>query len=515
MKKIFLIATLFVIAILLQAQTYPIVDTGQTTFYNNTNEITDPSSGSGFYGQDATYQGNQPSYTDNGDGTVTDNVTGLMWQKSPDMDGDSDIDYNDKMSYSEALAGASTFDLAGYSDWRLPTIKEQYSLIIFSGIDPSGYEGTSTDGLVPFIDTNFFDFGYGDTSANERIIDAQYATSNIYVGTTMMGDETMFGVNFADGRIKGYPIGAMPGQTEDKQFFVTYVRGNSVYGTNSFVDNNNGTVTDNSTGLMWMQDDNGSGLNWLDALTYAEGTDFAGYSDWRLPNAKELQSIVDYTRAPSVTISAAIDPIFNCSQITDEGNETNYPFYWTGTTHANWTDTEGSAAAYVCFGEALGFMESPPMSGNYTLMDVHGAGSQRSDPKDGDPADYPNGNGPQGDVIRIFNYVRLVRDVAPNANQDDVNNIEKIQLNQNYPNPFNPDTTIDFYLTETVDVELNIYNLLGQKVKSLVNEIKQPGTHTIAWNGVDDSNRQVSSGIYFVKLQTADLTLSRKMVLMK
>ncbi len=76
--------------------TYPVVDTGQTLSYNNQMEITAPGVGEAFYGQDANYSGNQPDYTDNGDGTVTDNVTGLMWQKSIDQDGDGDIDYDDK-----------------------------------------------------------------------------------------------------------------------------------------------------------------------------------------------------------------------------------------------------------------------------------------------------------------------------------------------------------------------------------------------------------------------------------
>ena len=67
-------------------------------------------------------------------------------------------------------------------------------------------------------------------------------------------------------------------------------------------------------------------------------------------------------------------------------------------------------AVYIAFGEALGYMEMPPNSGNYQLLDVHGAGAQRSDPKSGDPADWPHGNGPQGDVVRIYNYVHAVRD---------------------------------------------------------------------------------------------------------
>ena len=109
-----------------------------------------------------------------------------------------------------------------------------------------------------------------NTDSGERIIDAQMATSTIYVSTTMNGDETMFGVNFADGRIKGYPTGPMPGSSEDKGYYVYYVRGNSEYGKNDFTNNGDGTITDNATGLMWTQNDNGEGLNWEDALAFAE-----------------------------------------------------------------------------------------------------------------------------------------------------------------------------------------------------------------------------------------------------
>ncbi len=383
---------------------YPIVGTNQTTYYDNSTEISAPASGEAFYGQNATHTGNTPKYQDNGDGTITDLVSGLMWQKSPDTDGNGTIDYDDKMSFDKALAGAKSFTLAGYTNWRLPTIKELYSLIVFTGIDPSGYTGSSTNGLTPFINTNYFDFGYGDTNAGERIIDAQFATSTLYVSTTMNGAATMFGVNFADGRIKGYPKDAMPGQTEAKQFYVLYVRDNTTYGINNFQDNGNGTITDQATGLMWMQADNGEALSWEDALTYAENKEFAGYSDWRLPDAKELQSIVDYARSPETTNSAAIDPVFSCTQITNEAGQDDYPCYWTGTTHINTSPMPGRNAAYVCFGRAMGYMS--PFGG---WVDVHGAGAQRSDPKVGNPQDYPYGHGPQGDAIRVNNYVRLVR----------------------------------------------------------------------------------------------------------
>ena len=96
--------------------------------------------------------------------------------------------------------------------------------------------------------------------------------------------------------------------------------------------------------------------------------------------------------------------MFGVTPIIDERGETDYPFYWTSTTHANATGG-GESAAYIAFGEALGYMMN-------SWMDVHGAGAQRSDPKSGNPADYPNGRGPQGDAIRIYNYVRCVRDAS-------------------------------------------------------------------------------------------------------
>ncbi|MBN2026722.1 MAG: DUF1566 domain-containing protein [Actinobacteria bacterium] len=361
---------------------YPVVDTGQASCYDNAVEISPPGQGQPFYGQDAQHECNQPSYRDNGNGTVTDLVTGLMWQQDP----------GEKKTYAEAAAGAEDFSLAGYDDWRLPTIKELYSLILFSGLDPSPEDPS---GQVPFIDTDYFDFNYGDVSAGERIIDSQWASSTECVNTTMDGNQTVFGVNFADGRIKGYPTA--------KEFYCIYVRGNTSYGENDFTGNGDGTVTDEATGLMWSQNDSGEGKNWEEALAWvqeknAEG--WLGYSDWRLPDAKELQSIVDYSRSPATTNSAAIDPVFNCTSITNEAGQPDYPWYWTGTTHAS--SRGGEAAAYVAFGRALGNMHGQ-------WVDVHGAGCQRSDPKAGDPAEYPEGRGPQGDAIRIYNYVRLVR----------------------------------------------------------------------------------------------------------
>jgi len=265
---------------------YSIVDTGVFDFYNNTKIISEPNENNEFYGQDATYDGNQPSYTENNNGTITDNVTGLMWEK----------EMGDKITFEEAFTKASN------------------------------------------------------------------------------------------------------------SMFFRMVRGNTNYGTNNFIDNGDGTISDLATGLMWQKADDGISKNWKESLVYAENLTLGNGADWRLPNAKELQSIVDYNRSPQTTNSPAINPIFETTEILDpDGNSGQYPFYWTGTTHLDGVNPY-SGAVYIAFGEGQGEM-------NNTLMDVHGAGCQRSDPKSGNENDYPKFFGPQGDVQYVYNYVRCVRSI--------------------------------------------------------------------------------------------------------
>ncbi len=373
------------------ADGYPIVDTGQSRCYDDSGEIPCPRPGEPFYGQDAQHSGLEAIYLDHGDGTVSDLVTGLMWQQTPASG----------LTFDAAVAGASSATTGGYTDWRLPTLEELYSLIDFDGVT-----GRSARDSTPYLDTDFFDFEYGDTSAGERFIDAQYCSATRYLSTTMNGNATVFGVNFADGRIKGYPLRTRRGE---KTFHVRYVRDNPSYGVNNFADNGDGTVTDLATGLTWSQADSGTGMSWEEALAWVEQRNaerHLGHDDWRLPNAKELQSIVDTTRAPGVTGSAAIDPVFDVTRLADG----EYPYFWTSTTHLDGpASRRGTFAVYVAFGRALGYMRMPPFAASYRLLDVHGAGAQRSDPKSGDPERWPRGNGPQGDVVRIENFVRLVR----------------------------------------------------------------------------------------------------------
>ena len=156
-----------------------------------------------------------------------------------------------------------------------------------------------------------------------------------------------------------------PRTATDKTFHVLYVRGNKNYGKNDFQDNNDGTVTDKATGLMWMKVDsaklkagkNKDGkMNWQEDLDWAQNLEYAGYSDWRLPNVKEFQSIVDYTRSPATTNSAAINPVFQTTSFIAESGKADYPYYWTGTTHTSLS--RASTAAYVAFGRSFGWMQN-------------------------------------------------------------------------------------------------------------------------------------------------------------
>ncbi|MEM9142202.1 MAG: DUF1566 domain-containing protein, partial [Bacteroidota bacterium] len=337
-------------ATLPQITGYPIVATGQQKLYDNNGEVLPTLSQSdAFYGQDGNYlEGKGMTYIDHGDKTITDRNTGLMWQKIPARKG---------MSWEEAVAYCEDLKLAGYGDWRLPNIKELFSISDFS----SGW---------PYLNTEYLALNARNVDKNQ-----QFWSSNKYAGITAQGkDNAAFGVNHATGHIKAYPahselpnregppprpdnMGSQRGMPPQGQGgmgppggmgrgrggqgpqgtrqpmgnpltkFVRAVRGKT-YGINSFIDNGDGTVTDTATDLMWSQKDSEKGMNWETALVYAEKSKTAGYTDWRLPNVKELQSIVDYRYAPDAQNplfnGPAIDPIFICTPILNEAGKKDY-----------------------------------------------------------------------------------------------------------------------------------------------------------------------------------------------
>ena len=249
-------------------------DTGQTTCYGRYREITCPQPGEDYYGQDANYTINPPSYTKldaNGNALaapitswamVKDNVTGLVWEvKTND---DSIHSRNDWYTWQEAqdifIGSLNSSGFGGYTDWRLPTTKELASIM-------------NRNNALPAIDTNYFpNHPYGE-----------------------MWSSTTTASNTSQAWCHGWSFGFAGSCNKSDEGSVRAVRGQTIP-ANHFVNNGDGTITDTSTGLMWQQATASTKMIWETALSYCEGLSLAGYTDWRLPNINELWSIVDYQR---------------------------------------------------------------------------------------------------------------------------------------------------------------------------------------------------------------------------
>jgi hypothetical protein len=262
-------------------------DTGQELCYDWESLMDDcPLEGADFYGQDAHYTINPPNLTDNGDGTVTDNLTGLTWeQKTEENDTDSHT-YNDAVSYCADLT------LGGQDDWRVPTRKEHSTILNYGTTSPS-------------LDTDYFPY-YTSSSPNF----AYYWTSSEYSDDSSQ----VWLIRLAFGLIDIAP------KTPDP-YRIRCVRG-STEPSASYTDNGDSTVTDNVAGLIWEQKTEDGSTNtytWKDGLAYCEKLLLGGFSDWRLPNPKEFERLIDLGSS-----SPAID--------TTYFPNTNNGLYWSGTT---------------------------------------------------------------------------------------------------------------------------------------------------------------------------------------
>jgi len=110
----------------------------------------------------------------------------------------------------------------------------------------------------------------------------------------------------------------------------------------------------------------------------------------------------------------------------------------------------------------------------------------------------------------------LTINVPDSAGDDDMTDVPVVTaLQSNYPNPFNPSTTIAFDVAKAGRVSIEIYNIKGQRVKTLVNDDYAAGKHNVVWNGDDTSGRKVGSGVYFYRMTTGDYNSIKKMLLMK
>lgn len=251
-------------------------DTGQTQSYTTT------------FGEDQDYLINTPSFTNNNNGTITDNVTGLMWQQ---VDGG-------EMTIENAITYCDNLDLGGFSDWRLPTPIESFSIINHQNSNPA-------------INTTYF-----------TLTAAEYWWTSVFENNST----TKVWCTNAGGGIGNHPKAETISAGGTKKFHARAVRNVTTPTTitNHFTDNGDGTITDNLTQLVWQKIPNTAALTWEQALAYAEGLTIGTSSDWRLPNIKELQSLNnELATNPSV-----FNPYFSSLGVHN---------YWSSTTLPNQT----------------------------------------------------------------------------------------------------------------------------------------------------------------------------------
>jgi hypothetical protein len=278
-----------------EVQGYQLPDTGQSKCYDNYGNVINCllPQGSLFYGQDAQYKGTQPAYRNNGDGTVTDLNTRLMWQQ----DGGNYGTWQDARYTCTLL---NTQGLGGHNDWRIPGRRELVSIVNYGRLDPA-------------INTKFFPATASSSYwSSTRVVFLPLNPYYVWV------------VNFPSGAV----LPAKGNVFSTTRHYVRCVRGNPLpegAGHGQFINHGNGAITDTATGLVWERQGFPSGRfvprgTWQRALADCERLTLAGYADWRLPNIRELESLVDLIG----NSHPAIDPVFNCCG--------NPPLYWSSTT---------------------------------------------------------------------------------------------------------------------------------------------------------------------------------------
>ena len=251
-----------------------IPDTGQTTDYTSTP------------GEDSDYMINVPYFTNNGDGTVTDTNTTLMWQEA---DGG-------EMTIEDAQIYVDTLALGGYTNWRLPTAQEAFSIL-------------NHDQVNPAIDLTVF---------------AQTTADYWWTSERQKNDSSKVWVTNAGGGIGNHPKSETISAGGNKRFHVRAVRDDRPPFSfqSQFYDPGTGVITDSLTGLMWMKSAYIDSLSWEDALNFSDTLSLAGYSDWRLPNVKELESLNDETKK-----GPSLNPVFHSANMNSS--------YWSSTSLPN------------------------------------------------------------------------------------------------------------------------------------------------------------------------------------
>jgi hypothetical protein len=120
-----------------------------------------------------------------------------------------------------------------------------------------------------------------------------------------------------------------------------------------------------------------------------------------------------------------------------------------------------------------------------------------------------------GDDGNILDAHAAVNKVISNVADASTPILRTFYLNHNYPNPFNPTTTIEYVLPKNSYVEIQIIDILGQHVRTLVAEEKNAGSHQVTWNGLDDAGNRVASGVYLYRMTAEGYTETRKLLLIR
>ena len=347
--------------------------TGQTMMYPA--EKRDGIMGAVAVPDDGMMQAGAPlSYTDNGDGTITDNNTGLMWEKKSDDGGLHDKDRNHAWSLGAAtvdtvwdwlddvnVEGGTGF--AGYDDWRLPNAKELESIVHYENPTPTvarAFNNHCVAGVTVLTGSCTADKGYWSSTTWARVTSRAWYVSfwdvdgGLSVGDkdsgyrvrAVRGGSSGPGAFPATGQITPYPADkndGIPGPVAVPDDGT--IRAGAPL---SFTDNGDGTITDDNTGLVWEKKSNdGSFLHdqynvywwsgnsaeetiwdWLDDLNSAS---FGGSKHWRIPNARELLSIVDFQNERAVHAAFNNNCVPGATVLTGSCSFTDY---WTSTSKA-------------------------------------------------------------------------------------------------------------------------------------------------------------------------------------
>ncbi len=247
----------------------------------------------------------EPRFVDNGDGTITDALTGLIWTKSASL-GNSAMTWSSGLSYANALGGGmdGLTDGSVAGDWRLPNVRELQSLTDYSNYDPCLENGH------PFVSVPVAYYWTSSTDIN-RPTDAWSVYLRSGWGGQLAKSSTAYVWAVRDGMVGEVSL-ARTGQTASN---ATGDDGDLQRGVASpqprFFDNGDGTITDDLTGLVWSQKASlgDATMSWPNALIYvnqlSSGTqglsDGSVAGDWHLPNVRELQSLTDYSNySPSL-----------------------------------------------------------------------------------------------------------------------------------------------------------------------------------------------------------------------